>query len=220
MPDGNRRYAKKKNISFDKSYLIGGKTLKLLADYFIVSKKFDTLIYFILSDYTKKRNDNSLDSIFYAATKILKDLFHKDYFKKNDLQLRFITHDKRIIPSNLLKIIGRLESSSKKYKSGKILLLAGYSLEKDFNKALSHKPKDYLSLRRNLIFQNIDLIIRTTEMRLSNGPSYATSQSQMITINKFNPELNIKDLRIVWKKYKNLLKIRKESNPHHNKIVV
>ena len=62
---------------------------------------------------------------------------------------------------------------------------------------------------------DIDLVIRTTEMRLSKGPVYAMAQSQMLLILKLDPELERRDLENLLKAYNCLKRYRKTINPIH-----
>lgn len=52
MPDGNKRFAEKNNLSLHEAYYLGGKTLKLFSQFFVVERRADTLIYHAGSYYT------------------------------------------------------------------------------------------------------------------------------------------------------------------------
>ena len=69
--------------------------------------------------------------------------------------------------------------------------------------------------KKKRLISDIDLVLRTTEMRLSKGPVYAMSQAQMLLVEKLNPELKEFDLEIVLKKYETLIDYRKVTNPIH-----
>ena len=43
MPDGNRRFAKEKNISLEESYLVGAKSLRLFSDFFLLENNWNIL---------------------------------------------------------------------------------------------------------------------------------------------------------------------------------
>jgi len=214
LPDGNRRFAKKEGISFDEAYYLGGKSLKLLTKFFILEKKFDILIYHVTSDYTFKREDSSLKAIYEAAIKTLEELAKDGFFQKHEISFKVINHIGKL-PKRLEKSIERLSKSSKNSKNGEVIILIGYSLKRDIDYALSKNPKKYSSFRKNLIFQDIDLVIRPTEMRVSGGPIYAMSQAQMIILNKLNPEVKRKDLEKIWEEYSKLKDYRRKSNPYH-----
>jgi len=209
MPDGNRRFARKKGISFDKAYYLGGKSLKLFSEFFIIEKNFDILIFHAMSEYSHRRADPSLKAIYNSFVKNFEELIKEKFFEKNKISFIAIDHSGKL-PKKIKKIIGQIQRSTKKYKNKKVICLLGYSLEKDINQALSKNPRNYSELKKELIFPEIDIVIRPIEMRVSGGPVYAMSQSQMITLNKLNPEVKRKDLEKVWKEYYRLKNYREK----------
>lgn len=169
-----------------------------------------------MSDYTHKRTDLSLESICEALTKMFRNLIKERFFEKNKISVRVIDHSGKL-PNKLKKVSEQLQESTKNYKDKKVIVLLGYSLEMDINQALSTNPKNYLDFRKELIFPDIDVIIRPLEMRVSGGPVYAVSQAQMMVLNKFNPEVKKEDLEKLWKEYSGLKYYRGSSNPYHKK---
>lgn len=216
MPDGNKRFAEKKGLPLSEAYVRGGKTLKLLSEFFIAEGRASTLIYHAGSKYTHERTNSSPKSIYEAGIKTLNDLINEKFFENRGISFRAIDHSGKI-PKDLTSLATDLFNSTKEGTNGEVILLLGYSLEEDFNQALSTKPKDYESLRGALLFPDIDLVIRPAEMRPSGGPVYAMSQSQMITLDKLNPEVARADLERVWEEYAQLKGYRESTNPIHQK---
>lgn len=215
MPDGNRRFAEKNSIPLSESYDMGGKTLELFSEFFVAECRADNLVYYWLSSYTNKRTDSSLEAIYNSAAKTLENLFEEDFFKKNKICFNMQDYSGKL-PEKIKNIVDKLYESTKNEKNGNVIVLSGYSLEADYNQALFKKPENYIDLRKKLIFPlDIDLVIRNLEMRLSGGPVYAMSQSQMIILNKANPEIKRDDLEILWDDYCRLKGYRISSNPHH-----
>ena len=120
-----------------------------------------------------------------------------------------------IIQEKVIEIANKI-SKSTRGNSKNVTTLLGYSLEEDFNQALSQNPRDYASLRDCLIFPDIDLVIRPKEMRVSKGPVYAMAQSQMIILDKLNPEVTREDLEKITQGYEKLKKYRVKHS--HNSI--
>lgn len=213
MPDGNRRFAKKNNISFSEAYNFGAKTLKLFSDFFVSEGVSNMLIYHAMSDYTHQRTDLTLEPIYDAITECFRELYESNFFIKRKIKFKTIDHSKAV-PERLKNISKRLEDSTNS-NSKEVVVLLGYSLEEDYNCALSKNPKNYNELRKWLLFPDIDLVIRPKEMRPSKGPVYAMGQSQMITLDKLNPEVEENDLSKIleecslWKGY------RERNNPFH-----
>ena len=216
MPDGNRRFARKTGLSLTEAYLIGGKTLKLFSDFFVAGGIANKLIYHAMSDYTYRRTDLSLESIYSALERIFEQLTEERFFEKNNIAFRAIDHSGKL-PQKIKKKVKNLSHSINDTKEKEVVMLLGYSLEEDINQALLQNPQDYQTFRKNLIFPDIDLVIRPHEMRLSGGPVYAMAQAQMITLDKLNPEVKREDLELAVKEYSRLRDYRsdKSFNPHH-----
>ena len=216
MPDGNRRFALDRNMPLSEAYILGGKTLRLLSQFFLAEERAEMLIYHALSNYTHQRTDSSLDSIFEAATITFEDLAQEDFFKRNGIAFRMIDHSKKL-PATLERSAKVLSESTAKLNKGKCVVLLGYSLKEDINQALSSEPADYESLRKGLIFSEIDLVLRPLEICVSGGPVYAMSQAQMITLDKLNPEVSREDLESAWQEYCVLKDLRIKGNPSYHK---
>jgi len=221
LPDGNRRFAKKAKISLEEAYYLGGKTLRLFSEFFVaegIAKKF---IYHAMSDYTHQRTDLSLKSIYSVLEKVFEELIEEKFFEKNNIKFQWIDHSGKL-PQEVKKRVENLSHSTKNAEEKEVVVLLGYSLEEDINQALSKNPINYASFRKNLIFPEIDLVIRPKEMRLSKGPVYAMAQAQMITLDKLNPEVKREDLELALGEYSRLRAYRsdKSFNLHHklNKI--
>jgi len=212
MPDGNRRYARAKKMSIIEAYHLGGKTLRLLADFFVAGKRANMVIYHALSEHTHSRTDDSAEPICRAAEETFNGLLREDFFRKRRIRFRAIDHSGKL-PAELKKISKALEASTRKFDRGQVIVLLGYSLEKDIEQALSRKPRDYNQFRKGLLFPEIGLVLRPTEMRPSGGPVYAMAQAQMITIDKFNPEISRKDLARAWQDFLDLKAYRVKDNP-------
>ena len=217
LPDGNRRFARKKSISLAEAYLLGGKSLRLFSEFFVAGNRAKRVIYYATSDYTCERLDGSLEVIYEAAKKTLKELLEEKFFINNGIRFIAIDHSRKL-PSELKKVATDLSDSTINLNNGEVIVLWGYSLEKDINTALSQNPRTFQEFRRSLLFpEDIDLVIRPFEMRISKGPVYAMAQAQMITLDKLNPEVKKEDLEEAVREYCRLrsYRINKSFNPHH-----
>lgn len=214
MPDGNRRYAKKNNLSLDVAYSEGVKTLKIGSEFFLGENISKTFIYHAMSDYTHKRTDLSLEPIYEAFRTSLEDLRAENFFENNSISFRTIDHS-GCIPKDLLDIANEIEASTKNFDKNLFVLL-GYSLKQDYNNSIANNPENYNDLRRDMLFPDINLVLRPKEMRASMGPVYAMGQSHMITMDKLNPEVKKEDFRQVMQEYNKLNNYRVEHS--HNPI--
>lgn len=199
FPDGNRRYAKKNNLPLFEAYKVGlEKSLRLLIDYFLIENRAQELVFVI---YTYVRKDSTYDDVCNACEVLVSNFLDTDYFQEKNIKFNVVNNYFEF-PQSLVQVIERLSSSTSLLSTDKkVTLLLGYSLEEDFNQALLSKPESYSDLRRRLQFKDIDLVLRYGELRLSNGPVYALGKTQMIELDKMNPEITREDLEQVWSKY-------------------
>ena len=212
MPDGNRRFAKEKNISLEESYLVGAKSLRLFSDFFILENNWNILTMHWMSRYTHGRNDGSLNPIYDALYNEFTKLHDEKYFSKKDIKFKWIDHSNKL-PKNLVELCQILEKESS-YGDKICYNLLGYDLETD-ERIAYEQTNNYEDFTKNRLIPDIDLIIRTTEMRLSKGPVYAMSQAQMLLVHKLNPELTRDDLERSLHEYNALVEYRKITNPIH-----
>lgn len=218
MPDGNHRYAKLKEISHEEAYYQGGKILEILSEFFLSRELANTLIFHALSAHTHNRIDGTLVAIFQVFTRLFREWENDCFFSKDRINVYVVDHTQKL-PEDLKNAADDLMRQNQTGFEKQIFILLGYSLEKDMDMALSSGVNNYQELRRRLLFPDIDLVIRTTEMRPSRGPVYAMSQAQMITIEKMNPEVTNKDLIELWGKYSGLLEYRESTNPCHSRKI-
>jgi len=214
LPDGNRRYAKANGVSLNNAYYEGGKTLQLFSEFFLAEGRSKHFIYHSSSSFTPLRTDGSLEAIDEATINTFEDLLRDKFFENSGIAFKVINHA-RNIPRRLEEMIRELSESAKNGTNGEVIILIAYSLDQDMNRALSEQHQDYDTLRRNLLIPEIDLVIRTTEMRVSGGPVYAMSQAQMMILNKFNPEVKREDLDRLWSEYEKMREYRRSTNPFH-----
>jgi len=212
MPDGNRRYSKKEGISLKDAYRKGGEKLELFTDFFLLENKWDQLTMHFMSKYTHERIDDSLKPIYDTLIDKFTELHDNNYFMNNRLKFIYIDHSYKL-PEQLEEICKDLENQTR--NNPKIVRnLLGYDLETDEKEAFEYSA-DYQEFCGLRLIPQIDLVIRTTEMRLSKGPVYAMSQAQMILANKLNPELEREDLIEILNQYNSLKDYRITTNPVH-----
>ena len=215
MPDGNRRYSKKEGISLKDAYRKGGEKLELFTDFFLLENKWDQLTMHFMSKYTHERTDGSLKPIYDTLIEKFIELHDNNYFANNRLKFIYLDHSYKL-PEQLEEICKDLEDQTR--NNPKIVRnLLGYGLETDEKDAFDFAT-DYQEFCELRLIPQIDLVVRTTEMRLSKGPVYAMSQAQMILANKLNPELERNDLIEILDQYNSLKDYRITTNPVHTAV--
>ena len=98
MPDGNRRYARRKNFSLKESYKNGVRSLQLFSDLFLVDPNWKQLTMHFMSKYTHERADGNLNTIYAALTQEFIRLYDKGYFNDNSIKFKWVDHSNKILP--------------------------------------------------------------------------------------------------------------------------
>lgn len=217
MPDGNRRYARIKHVSLKNAYYKGGKVLETLAKFFLDGGLANTLIFYGVSAYTGKRADKTPAVIHQVILELFREWADTGFFSKKGINVHIVNHSQKL-SADLKKAGARLMRKNQEGREKEIFILLGYSEAADVNAVLSAKPQNYQEYRQGLLFPDIDLVIRTLEMRLSGGPVYAMSQSQMMILDRYNPQVGIKDLNQLWQEYCRLVEYRVSTNAYHSRV--
>ncbi|MCC7569932.1 di-trans,poly-cis-decaprenylcistransferase [Candidatus Micrarchaeota archaeon] len=202
IPDGNRRWAKQKNLPPLKGHSVGIKKLK---DALKWAKKanVDILSLWILSTENLNRSEDEIKGLFkYFETEIIKHLKDK-YVDKHKVKVNFIG-EIQTLPPKLQKLIYDVEKKSSKYDEGKILnLFTAYGGRKEMLHAVNSilekglKNIDEKTFGNYLYTKNLpdpDLIIRTSgEIRISGLMPWQTVYSELYFSEKLWPDFNEKD---------------------------
>jgi len=207
IPDGNRRYAEKKNIDMPVVYkLISDDITTKLIKYLIIDKNIKEMSFFAISrDNVLKRTGKDLDPILDAQVKAYEDWLKTDALTKN-VTFKFIG-DLDLLPKEYVKVALKLQEKTKKNKNGTLNILTAYDGRWEIREA-SKKAAEKNDLSENafekylLIKTPIDLIIRTGgEKRFSTCPIYQSAYSELVFLDKFYPELTSDVLDGILKDY-------------------
>ena len=208
IPDGNRRFARSKNMDLGVVYkFISDYTTTGLIKFFLLGHNSKELtIYGVSRDNVLKRSKKDLDPI-YDAQIDLYSRWLKDKEITSKVKFRFIG-ERKILPKNYQSIIKSLENSTNKNTNGVCNILVGYSGQweaieavkkaKDKNEEINFENYDSF-----LEIQNpIDLVIRTGfEKRLSNCPMYQAAYAELVFTDYYYPELTMDKLQEIVKEY-------------------
>lgn len=211
IPDGNRRYAKIKNISLSVLYkhisdVVTTDTIKHL----LIHKRIpEVSVWGISRNNVMKRNENELSAIYDAQIHAY-NLWLKDR-EIIDARIKFkFVGDLGLLPKHYRAAIEKLEKATENNNGPKCNILTAYGFDWELAKALN-KAKD---LEKEINSENIydflelknpiDLVIRTGfEKRLSNGPVLQILNSELFFLDIFYPELTKSKLNEIVFEYKN-----------------
>lgn len=212
IPDGNRRYAKKADITLEKSYFLGTRkawdVLKWMADY----KEIKNGIFytFSLKNFGRKSNEqNILLKLFESELDLMIKKERQEFLKKNKIKLRFIGK-KELFSKKIQDKISFVEELTAKNGPRTIYLAIGYDGQEEIINGIKKFVKDIeigkrsaseLNEKKFLDYLYLplepDLIIRTSpEKRLSGFLTFQSAYSEFSFIEKFWPEIEEDDLKL------------------------
>jgi undecaprenyl diphosphate synthase len=205
IPDGNRRFAKSKNMDLGVVYkFISDYTTTGIIKFFLLEKNACELTIFGISrENVLSRTKHDLEPIYDAQIDLYgKWLDNKEIITK--IKFNFIGN-KEILPKNYLKIINTLEKTTKNNTLNCNILVA-YSGQWEIVNGLEKAQNQQISLEDFFGFLEIktpiDLIIRTGfEKRFSNCPLYQTAYAEFVFTDYFYPELTMDKLQEIVKEY-------------------
>ena len=207
IPDGNRRYANKKDIDIGVVYkFISDDITTKLIKYLIIEKKISEMSFFAISrDNVLHRTKKELHPIFDAQIDAYDNWLRNPALTKH-IKFNFVG-DFSLLPKDYVNKAKELENKTKNNKNGILNLLVAYDSEWEIFEATKKvsKLKDFSEsdLKKNLLIKTpIDLIIRTGgEVRLSGCPIFPSKYAELVFIEKFYPELTSEALDEILKNY-------------------
>ena len=211
IPDGNRRYGRKKSMDLYKTYQyatdIGVPIIKHIYEKYPSVKQIQL---YALSKENLKRSKEEVSELFNLFKTNIPLL--KDKVKEYDINFKFIGNFK-FFPPTLKKII-KENSDFKKNARLTIYFCLGYSGRQEIidgiNKIIKSGKKQITDKTfRNYLYDpkiiDPDIIIRTSgEKRLSGFLTYESVYSELFFIKKYWPEIKPKDIDKIIQEYQNI----------------
>lgn len=209
IPDGNRRYARKLNVSKRKAYRRATELIADIADEIDVEEA----TFYLLSEDNLKRDKEELDTLFDLMEERIEELVER--FSDNDFSFNWATTRPEAIPDKLREKLRDLEEQ---YDSGEKQMnaLISYSGKQDIVQAaqkVNGNGADFSkqSIREHLqLSSDIDFVVRTgdnpTRESLSDFPIWNASYAEYYHLKKHFPEVNIEDVREALDHYRQLRK--------------
>lgn len=178
IPDGNRRWAKKKMLLPWVGHLWGARALqKILAE--ALSMGIYCVSFWGGSyDNLTKRPEKEIDYLFKIYANWLAKLLVRKELAKHKIRVKVIGRFKELLPKEIIKIINEIEKATEKNNGMFLNILIGYNGTDEMlhavrsiaakSLALGIKPEEITeeTIKQNLWTRNtppVDLIIRTGE---------------------------------------------------------
>ena len=206
--DGNKRWAKKNNISLKNSYKKGLENISDLISS-CINLKIKYLTLFTLS--SENINRKSINNIFQVIYEDFSFFFDK-IIEEKKVKIKIIG-SKLNLPSKILKLIEHCENETKTNNLLRLNLAFNYGFKNEIQQVLQ-KVKDNSSIKltrsedikKLFLLGNIkdpDLLIRTGgEKRLSNFIMYNLTYTEIFFVDTLWPDFKFEELKILITKYK------------------
>ncbi len=200
--DGNRRWAKKKEVATFKGHNEGYKRLKDLISW-TNELKIQNVIIYAFSTENWKRSEIEIKYLF----KIFRKLIFKelDFLKKENAKVKFVGQIDRF-PKDIQKGILKIEKETEKNKGINIFLALSYGGRAEIIDAVSKALKEAKSKNIKITEKSFkkyfwtkdmpdpEIIIRTGgEMRLSNFLLWQAAYSELFFTKTFWPDFSKKE---------------------------
>ena len=209
--DGNKRWAKKNNLSNFNGYTKGFENIKNLVK-FTLSKKISNLTIFTLS--SENFNRSSINIIY----EIIYDNFSKtfnDLIKEKGVRIK-IFGSKKNLPHKILEIFQNIEKSSLNNKNLVLNIAFNYGFKDEIKQILKNIINKNVNIQldnekdlNNLFFlgslPDPDILIRTGGYkRLSNFIMYNLTYTELFFTETLWPDFSEKEFNLIINQYLNI----------------
>ena len=222
IPDGNRRYMQKEGIDLETAYRRGIDKFYNFLEWCIEFDVSEVTLYALSTENIKNRSREELIVLFRVFEEISKKALTDERIHRNKIHVN-ICGDKGYLvdainilnlKSNLMTNLDDLEKSTEnhdKFTLNHAIAYGGrqeivYAVKKIIeqnNPEINHK-----NIERNLwVKNNVDIIIRTGENRLSNFLLWQSAYAEVFFSDKLWPEFEKEDIKRIIDDY-NLTKRR------------
>ena len=197
--DGNRRWAKEKNLPVFKGHEKGVKVAENIARY-CKKKGIKTLTLFTFSTENWQRPKNEVSFLMSLVKKALSKEI--DQLAKEGIRIKIIG-EKEKLPKVLQVSLKKTEEATKNNHDMTLNIALSYGGRAEIASAVKNiikkkiPPKDITEniISQNLWTSDVDLLIRTgKEQRLSNFLIWQTAYSELYFCNKYWPDFTEADL--------------------------
>ena len=201
IPDGDRRYALKHNVSLLAAYEQAAEVARKLVEWVLVDGGADEFTFFGLSlANIAGRKTAELRPIMDVQTKSLRDLNASPLLRRHGI--RVLVHgESKMLPREYRAAIHEIESATESYRGKTLNLLLAYSGMDDLAQAIratvesKERPSMENVLAHCMIHSPIDFLFRTAnEKRVSDGPLFLMPYTEFEFIPNLFPELTKADI--------------------------
>jgi len=211
IPDGNRRFAKKKGLSLYEAYELGVRKGEEFAEWCrMLGIKYLTF-YTLSLENLERRSKEELSILFDLLKRYLNRIAKDERVHRDQVRVRVLGRID-LLPEDVKESIRYVEEATIDYDRYHLIFLIAYSGRKEIidavNAILSNQEISSVTeeiIRKHMYLSDIpdpDLVIRTSgEMRISNFLLWYIAYSELYFINVYWPEITFKDLLLAIRSY-------------------
>ena len=217
IPDGNRRWAKEHELPSELGHAKGIETLEKIARWALTETSIKYLTVYGLSTENVNRPFIEITKLFDMYSAQFKRMADDSLIHENKIRIQ-ILGDTGLLPESLQEAIQYAEEKTKGYTDRVLSVALGYGGRQEIVHAIKNISKEVADGRltlegidEHIIKENLytdgmpypDLVIRTSESRLSNFLTWQTAYSELAFVDKLFPDLTVEDVKKVLDEYSN-----------------
>ncbi|MBD3229624.1 MAG: di-trans,poly-cis-decaprenylcistransferase [Candidatus Lokiarchaeota archaeon] len=169
--DGNRRWARKRNLNINMGHLAGYETLKRILFYLLELEIKYVSIYSLSAENVKKRSKDELDYIYHLMIRAFQEVSKEPKIKEEKVRINFIGK-LELVPASVRKKLERISAFTKNYDKYHINFCVVYDGQEEIVQAVKNIINDDIpakkidkDLFKNYLytkdFPELDYLIRT-----------------------------------------------------------
>lgn len=210
-PDGNRRWANARGLTVGEGYANGAEVIKDFRKWSMVDNSVDTLSVFLMStENIERRPEDELAQLYTVFADFFNGVAENDLVHQNQIrhEVRGNEDAMEMLPDEVLDSINTMEEATDEYQDKRMIFLLPYGGRDEIINAarrtsrgdsrieVSGTGEDDTEFRDNLLLgdlSDVDLMIRTSERRISNFMLYENAYAEFVFLDKMWPSYTESD---------------------------
>lgn len=224
IPDGNRRWARARDLTVGEGYAMGADVTKQFRKWALVDNNVSTISTFLMStENIEKRPESELEQLYKVFTDFFNGVAENEFVMQNEIkhEVRGAQRGFDMLPDEVMDSIDRMEKATESFTGGKLVFLMPYGGRDEIIKAAKNSSavlgqanmntqtsqgEDEDDFRSNLMLgdlPDVDLMVRTSEVRISNFMLYHNAYAEFVFFQKNWPSFTESDFYESIYKYSN-----------------
>lgn len=196
IPDGNRRWARKKGLSLWSGYMAGYAKLKAVVKHLFNIGVKNVSVYAMSLDNFLKRSEYEVKVLMKLAKKGFRELREDKDLNEKGIRVTVIG-EINYLPSDVREEAIKLMEQTSRGKGGTLYIVFLYSIDEEIKKSMRMHVKPF-----TLDMPPIDLIIRTGGMkRISGFLPLASIYAELYFTDTLWPDITIEEINEALKWY-------------------